>query len=77
MAGGCSAEKAPPCAKDDKHVGNYHTHPNGSPINDWDRDVARRREQDEYVGRDRPWPLRDKVDHFDPATGATTTLPMP
>lgn len=72
MAGGCSAEKSPSCGMGDEHVGNYHTHPNGSRLNDWDRVVVRRRGQDEYVGRDRFW--RDSVDHYDPATNVTNNL---
>jgi hypothetical protein len=72
MAGGCSAEKAPSCSKGDSHVANFHTHPDGSRLNDWDKEVSRTRGQDEYVGRDRLF--NDSVDHFDPDTGELNSL---
>jgi RHS repeat-associated protein len=79
MAGGCSAaaNASTECNKGDEWVATYHTHPNGAPLNDWDRKVANWENRDSYVGRDRPWPWSDRMDHYDPTTGATCSCKLP
>jgi len=66
MAGGCSAEKAPKCDKKDTKVAGFHTHPGGTPLNEWDKKVSDQRGISEHVGR-MSNSRRPKIDSYNPS----------